>query len=253
VNLNTCEGGVVRARPADQRGSGGAIPASSLFFHVGFEDDAFPLILRYHYSRRVPSAVQFVGTFHLAGGLFGSRGECVAAVVFSIPGTRWGETVWELSRLVRVGGQRVPLTKLLALATARIRREGQIDLLVSFADWTQRHVGTVYQAAGWEYDGKREQTMDGLTVNGTFVPGRSRNSLWGTRSPDRLGVVLPTATIEPHYDDGKHLYWKALSASGRAKAARLGLRSRAYPKATVPDHPRPAVPTAKANEGKECL
>lgn len=223
------EDGVVRARPDNHRGSGGAIPASSLYFHCGASDDAAALVMRYHYSRRMPANIQFIGGLYTAGGLFGTRGDCEAAIIFTIPGTRWSEEVWELARLVRRDGVRVPLTKLISLAVGKIRRE--IDLLVSFADWTEGHIGTVYQAAGWFYDGQRERRMDGLIVDGEFVPGRSCNARWSTRSPERLAAILPKASIEAHFDDGKHLYWRPLSPSGKRKAQRLGLRARPYPKA----------------------
>lgn len=200
--------------------NGGAIPASSLFFRVGNDDDAKAMVLKHHYSRRWPANVQFVGSLHLPGGLFGNRGECVAAVCFSIPPTRWSEPVLELSRLVR-GDSRVPLSLLVGLSVRRLRNT-EWDLLVSFADQTQNHKGGVYRACNWNYSGMREPQMDGVIVNGEFVPGRSANSAWGTRSPSRL---LERHGIEavPHFDHGKHLYWIATRESGNEKAKRLGL------------------------------
>jgi len=115
---------------------------------------------------------------------------------------------------------------------------------VSFADWTERHHGGIYQAAGWQYAGMRERRMDGLIVNGQFKSGRSCNHAWGTRSPERLRAVLPSADIEPHYDEGKHLYWRALTVAGKTRAKRLGLDSLPYPKpdnaACPSDAPAPA-------------
>lgn len=211
----------MRSAPGDQSGGGGAIPASSLHFRTGRRQEAEALVLAHHYSRRVPSNVQMVGSLHLDGGLFGGDGECVAAAFFSIPPTRWSEPVLELSRLVR-GDARVPLTFLIARCVAQLKKMGA-DLLVSFADKTQRHEGYVYRASNWQYAGCRERVMDGLVINGAFHPGRSCNSIYGTRSPEKLRQLLPNKTIEPHYDDGKHLYWLALGSRGRDKAVRLGL------------------------------
>ena len=213
------------------------IPAEKLHFRSGTSDEANALIMQFHYSKRVPSNVQFVGTFHFAGGLFGDYGEAVAAVCFSIPATRWSEPVWELSRLVRRDECRVPLTRLISLACKQAAKNGQ-DLLVSFADAQQGHHGGVYQASGWNYDGQRERAMDGLIINGAFVPGRSCNSIYGTRSPDKLRAQKPGWAIEPHYDIGKHLYWRALNKKGEAKADRLELKRTSYPK---PNHPTPCV------------
>jgi hypothetical protein len=223
-----CADSVTGSTPTDHVGRGGSIPASALFFHIGKTVEAESLVHKYHYSRRVPASVQFVGTLHTVGGLFGSCGDAVAAAFFSIPPTRWSEPVLELSRLVRVDGTRPPLTMLISKCCKALARKG-FDLIVSFADQQQGHVGTVYQAAGWNYNGQRNSRMDGVMVDGVFVPGRSCNSTWGTQSPDKLRSIVK-ADIEAHYDEGKHLYWKALSRSGMEKASRLGLESRPYPK-----------------------
>lgn len=221
---------VTECTPPCHGGRGGSIPASALHFCTGQDVEAAALVKTYHYSRRTPSNIQFIGTLHLPGGLFGDFGEAVAAIYFGIPPTRWGEPVLELTRLVRKEGIRVPLTLLIRLACQRLKADNH-DLLVSFADAGEGHHGGVYQAAGWNYHGQRERAMDGLLVNGRFVPGRSCNSTWGTRSPDRLRERFPAWKIEPHYDIGKHLYWRALGKKGEAKAARLELKRNAYPKA----------------------
>ena len=228
--MDTRDDSVVRSTLPDQGGSGGAIPASSLFFHIGETADAMHLVSAYHYSHRPPSNVQFVGSLHTKGGLFQDKGPMVAAAFFSIPPTRWSEPVLELSRLVRLPTVRIPLTMLIRLCCTSLRQKGN-DLLVSFADRTQGHEGYVYQAANWNYDGCRECRMDGLVVNGDFVPGRSCNRTWGTRSPTKLREQYPRWSIFPHYDNGKHLYWKTLNEAGQHKAERLNLYRRPYPKA----------------------
>jgi hypothetical protein len=187
------------------------------------------LVRRFHYSHRPPANVQQVVTAHVAGGLFGNHGPCVGACYFSIPPTRWSEEVYELSRLVRHEDYRFPISALVGFATRRIR--GAIDLVVSFADWSQGHMGTIYQACSWNYGGLRKCRMDGVTVEGRFVPGRSANSIYGTQSPTKLSSQLGV-DVEGHWDEGKRLYWKAFSPSGSAKAKRLGLEKRAPPKKT---------------------
>jgi len=197
---------------------------------VGHVEEAERLVKRFHYSRRMPSNIQCVATWHREGGLFGDFGEAYAACIFSIPPTRWSEDLLELARLVRHPDAQCSLTGLIASAAKFINRTKQADLLVSFADATQGHHGGIYQAASWNYDGQRDAVMDGLIVDGAFVSGRSCNSRWGTRSPEKLRGVLKHSVIEPHYDAGKHLYWKALSRSGAKKAERLGLKAMPYPK-----------------------
>lgn len=206
---------------------------SELTFNFGRTDQARALVCAFHYSHRFPANVQAVGTLHRDGGLFGGDGEAVAACVFTIPPTRWAEPLLELARLVRNESVRPQLSSLIAQTCNQIKRRKLANLLVSFADWTQGHHGGIYQAASWNYAGKRNRVMDGLLVDGQFVPGRSCNSAWGTRSPSKLAEILPNKRIEPHYDEGKHLYWRALTRIGRLQASRLGLDNLPYPKPTL--------------------
>ena len=108
--MTICMDSVVTARRATQPASGGAIPASMLHFRAGQWVDARALVKRFHYSGRFPNSIKFIGTLHLAGGLFGDFGEAVAACVFTVPPTRWREEVLELSRLVRREDARVAAT-----------------------------------------------------------------------------------------------------------------------------------------------
>ena len=199
----------------------GAMPVSALHFRTGRREEAEAMVLRYHYSRRVPSNVQMVGSLHLDGGLFGGDGPMVAAAFWSIPPTRWAEPVLELTRLVR-GDARVPLTFLVSRCAKALKEQGA-DLLVSFADRTQGHDGYVYRAANWRYAGCRERANDGMVIDGAFYPGRTCNRLFGTRSLDKLRGMFPHKTIEAHYDEGKHCFWLPLGTKGEAKARRLGL------------------------------
>lgn len=199
-------------------------------FRIGDFDAAATLVEEFHYSRRMAGNVQLVGTWHDDGGLFGDYGPALAAVVFSVPPTRWSEAVWELSRLVRRDDVNVSLSKLISQATSFIKRSAMTDLLVSFADFTQGHHGGIYQACSWNFDGRRNRSNDGCMINGTFVPGRSLNSKYGTRSPEKLRILLPGETIEPHFDEGKFLYWRALNRRGEKQALRIGLDKKPYPK-----------------------
>ena len=224
--MNNCADSVRRSTFADQAKSGGAIPASALHFNTWQKEDAEWLVLNYHYSRRIPKAVRFIGTLHEPGGLFGDCGRAVAACFFSSPPTRWNEPVLELTRLVRAD-RKVPLSFLVSMCCRHLKRDGA-DLLVSFADTTQGHEGYIYQACGWRYHGKNKPAMDGVVVNGKFIPGRTANARWGTRSPEKLASIGVDA--QPHYDMGKHLYWKPLGTRGKRKANRLKLQSINYPK-----------------------
>lgn len=199
-------------------------------FAVGRKDEADCLVVGHHYSKRPPANVQVVGTWHEDGGLFGDRGDAVAACYFCIPPTRWSESILELARLVRHPAMQAPISRLISKTVDHVKFSRAADLVVSFADWTQGHHGGVYQAAGWNYDGQRDRQMDGVLLDGAFIPGRSCNSRWGTRSPDKLRLIMPRRDVQPHYDEGKHLYWRSLNRHGAKQAERLGLKALPFPK-----------------------
>lgn len=229
--IEQCAGSADSGTAGIQPARGGANPTPALFFEMGKADDARDLVIRHHYSHRFPENLRFVGTLHKSGGLFGNLGTAVAACVFVTPPTRWAEPVLELSRLVRHDEFPVPLTRLISLSCLYVNRKKVCNLVVSFADWTQGHHGGVYQAASWNYNGQRDSQNDGLIIDGVFWPGRSCGQRWGTRSTDKIRKILgPHHTVEPHFDNGKHLYWKALNREGELQARRLGLESTAYPK-----------------------
>ena len=211
------------------------LESKTLFFRLNQADESNALVKQFHYSGRHPSNVVLVGSFHLQGGLFGDLGEAVAAVFFSIPPSKWKESVIELSRLVRKDSCKMELSRLISIACKHLKMKGH-DLVVSFADPTFGHHGGVYQSCSWNYHGRRCRSIDGLIIDGNFVPGRTCNHVYGTRSAAKLSQTLSGHTIEPHYDQGKHLYWRALNRSGEKKAARLGLQKSAYPKPEVHTH-----------------
>jgi hypothetical protein len=218
------------------------------FFLTGADpDELWPLVRQHHYSRRMPGNIQHCYVIRSPGGLFGDKGEPIAGAIFSIPGTRWTEDLIELTRLVRRPDCDVPMSKLISFSChwLKIARH---PLVISFADRTQGHHGGVYQAAGWQYDGCRDKAMDGLLIDGVFKPGRSCNSAYGTRSPSKLQERFPSKVIEPHFDEGKHLYWKPLMVAGRSKARRLGLKAEPYPKPNAAGSMDEPVPTGASVE-----
>ncbi len=115
-----------------------------------------------------------------------------------------------------------------------IRAAKLVDLVVSFADSTQSHHGGVYQAGSWNYHGFRKPRRTGLYVGDRYLPCRTAFDVYGSELPDKIRQIVPDGTrIEEVIDDGKYLYWRALSKNGRARAKRLGLASNAYPKPAV--------------------
>ena len=185
------------------------------------------LVKKFHYSGYVPSNIQYCTTLI-------QNENAVASVYYSIPATRWSENVLELCRLVRDENvyPKPILTQLISESIRFIKKDKKFDLLISFADSTHNHHGGVYQAASWNYHVLRKSSHDGFIINGEFVPRRTCNHRWGTSSRTRLlDILIPLGySCEPHFDNGKHLYWKSLDNNGKRKAERLNLKSNQYPK-----------------------
>lgn len=190
--------------------------------------EADNLVIEYHYSHYIPSNIQFC-TSLLREGAF------IASVFYSIPATRWSEVgILELCRLVRDEGV-IPkpiLTSLISHSIKEIKQSKKFDLLVSFADSTHQHHGGIYQASSWNYYTLRRPSHDGFIIEGKFIPRRTCNHRWGTSSRVKLPEILSKQGIDciPHFDEGKYLYWKALTKGGELKANRLGLEKNPYPK-----------------------
>lgn len=202
--------------------------AQDLFPRSDASDEARALVVEHHYSGKWPNAPVFVVTWHAAGGIFGDRGEALAAAVFNRAGV-WKESTLELARLVRVPDCRRPLTALLALALREIRRQKLDSLVVSYADPAAGHHGGIYQAASWSYGGEGATGESVWIVDGVEFNRRSIQDRFGTSSVEKVKARLGSR-LQFRKCDPKLLYWKALNRAGRAKADRLGLQSYPYPK-----------------------
>ena len=98
------------------------------------------LILEHHYSH------SFHPAFVIMGCALTPDGECIAACCFRTPPAKWKIPVLELARLVRKGGVGLPLTWLISQTVKAVREHARYNLLISNADATHEHHGSVYQA-----------------------------------------------------------------------------------------------------------
>ncbi len=106
-------------------------------------------LVKQHYLHEWPNDVQ------LAFGLK-RRGKLLGVITYSTVvkemKARFGDQVWELSRLIIV--DRVPTNAESYFIGATIRyikrHYGSLERLISFADPKYGHQGTVYRAANWK-------------------------------------------------------------------------------------------------------
>jgi len=223
-------------------------------FSIGERKSARDLILKYHYSGRCHNNPIMVGSLHLNGGLYGDKGEMVAACMFGLSNNNtWAVKkvyVIELVRLVRKEGIKAPLSWLISKTVKALKQKGGYDIAISYADATQEHHGGVYQACSWNFHTYRDPGEDGLVIDGVFVPRRSVSTRYGTYSKGKLGKMFDEVKNTPgvlafcgevetvesvkwteHIDKGKYLYWISLNKKGKHIATKeLGFHCNEYPK-----------------------
>ena len=110
--------------------------------------------LHYHYSKSVP--VHPIGY-----NVYNDAGEWCGVIIYSAGATPNigspynipGGGVLELTR-VALNGKQEQTSKAVSLSLKQIKKDvPQCRLIVSYADCDQHHLGTIYQATNWIYEG----------------------------------------------------------------------------------------------------
>ena len=137
------------------------------------------------------------------------RGDCLAL-------TR----LWLADQLATNAASRV-----LGIIVRSLRRHTEIKFLLSYADPSQGHVGTIYQAAGWLYTGLSQPTPLYDIGDGRARHSRSFSQVYGTRSARHFakeGVSVSQVPVS-----AKHRYVRFLD---QRWADRLRVPVLPYPK-----------------------
>ena len=147
----------------------------------------------FHYSRSIPANP-------VGYSVFNGKNEWCRVVIFAVGATphiaspynlRQGEVI-ELVR-VALNGKQGSTSQCVSVALRLIRRDIPLArLVVSYADIDQEHVGTIYQASNWYYEGKKgEDTKSGYIINGKKTHNKSVHS---------LGLRQTLAEVRKHLD-----------------------------------------------------
>jgi len=121
--------------------------------------DAEPFIIGIHYAHRWPS-------ISFAYGLF-DQGELIGVVTFGTPpsaplrigiaGKEYASSVLELNRLCLKYNRKNEASYLISNAIKKLPKN---KIIISFADTSQGHVGTVYKASNFLYCGLSAKRTD---------------------------------------------------------------------------------------------
>jgi hypothetical protein len=149
----------------------------------------------------------------------------------------FGLSVTEGCELTRVAlsGHCAPVSRIIKIALKFLRDNSPgLRLIVSFADPSHGHHGGIYQAGGWIYTGKQQDSVEWLAPDGKVWHGRMVKAKgWTTCHGVRRKTWRPdqcTKVTKP----GKHRYLMPLDPEMRAKILPL---AQPYPK-----RPKQATP-----------
>jgi hypothetical protein len=192
------------------------------------------IITENHYSRTMPCCELALG-FYIEQVLncvivFGQS--ATARMAKSLPSPNY----WELVRLFSFdwGGKNIE-SYCIGKALRYIEQNYDKDVIVSFADPSQGHVGGIYQATNWLYCGVTDQT-GGYTyfIDGKWQHPRSTVARYGTREHKKILEIDPT--IQFKRIPRKHRY--IFLFGSRAKRKQLLSRHKypilPYPKNITP-------------------
>ncbi|MDO7888245.1 Mom family adenine methylcarbamoylation protein [Hymenobacter cheonanensis] len=198
-------------------------------------------------ERASPAAISYACQhFHYAGrshylfvgyNAYNDKGEWCGVVCFARGAINcakeFGLANGEAAELVRVAlnGKQAATSQVVMAAVRQFAREAPlVQVLVSYADKNQGHVGTIYQATNWLYVGqttKRSQWQQPIT--GELVHARNVTRT-GTKRRADSGQLVRThrqADLVEIRQQGKHKYLYPLTAAMRRQ---LTPHAQRYPK-----------------------
>ena len=220
MSKSTGAGGVAAARSANQRAGGGATPTPAL---QDLKVVPVPLGV----------AKEFIARGHYLGSAAG--GTQVALGVFvgkSLMGVvTFGVGPMNAHRLVRGADRRDGLTlsrmclsgglptnsasRVLGVICRAFRRHTSLRFLLSYADPSRGHVGTIYQGAGWTYTGLSEAMPLYDVGDGVLRHSRSLSHALGTHSMKYFAEKGVPIRVVPQ--ESKHRYVLFLDPSWRER------------------------------------
>lgn len=197
-------------KPLALQDDGGSNPTSSLQFFRCDLKNVSDFIKKHHYSHTHPGGIDFSFglTYNdiLAGAcVFGyMAGNPKYAIIKGVDPHKFRE----LMRLVLL--DEVPKnseSKFIAWCLRYLKKNTDLEAIVSFADPKFNHTGTVYKASNWFYAGKQKPDRPRLIINGEEVHPRSSVNRFGTSSIPKLrnmGLTVETQVREPKH---KYIYY----------------------------------------------
>jgi hypothetical protein len=157
------------------------------------------------------------------GAVIFSRGACPSY------GTKFGLDQTKVCELTRVAlnSHITPVSKILSIAIKMLKKSNKgLRLIVSYADQNQGHLGSIYQAGNWLYQGNASQRDAYWIINGKRIHNRSVSQKYNTAS---MGWIQNNIDKNAHKlkEKLKHKYLMPLDKDMMSKIKPL---AQSYPK-----------------------
>jgi hypothetical protein len=228
-------GSVAVARPESIRAGGGAIPTpalQSLAVRPISHRAAKGLLVRNHYLHTMPggtrlafgvfSGDRLMGTVTLGVGPFNAHR--------LVSGATHGDCICLTRLWLDDGLPKNSESRVLAVILRSLVRNTTLKFVVTYADPTAGHLGTIYQAGGWFYTGVSGPSVLYDLGDGVGRHSRTFGHALGTRS---LRYLRRQGTqVSPIERPGKHRYLYFLD---KAWSDKLNVPVRPYPKSNALD------------------
>lgn len=143
----------------------------------------------FHYSKSVP-AVQY------GYNVYNDNDEWCGAILYgggannNMPKS-FGKNAGEVLELVRVAlnGKQETTSKAVAMSLKQLHKDNPLcQIVVSYADHRQKHLGTIYQATNWIYIGKTITSDTQYFYKGKWTHERTINA---QKNKEQLKATLP--------------------------------------------------------------
>ena len=223
-------GSVAVAQPESIRARGGAIPTpalQSLTVRPISHRAAKELLVRNHYLHTMPGGTRLafgvflgqrsLGALALSVGAFNSRR--------LVSGATHGDCICLTRLWLDDGLPKNSESRVLAVILRSLGRDTSVKFVVTYADPSAGHLGTIYQAGGWLYTGISEPSVLYDLGDGVGRHSRTLGHALGTRS---LRYLRRHGTrVSPIERPGKHRYLYFLD---KAWSDKLNAPVQPYPK-----------------------
>ena len=180
----------------------------------------------FHYSQKIPpSKLVKYGVWE--NGLF------IGAIIFGDStnfniGSPYGLNYTEVCELERVAltTHTHPVTQILSKSLKLLHKSNpNLQLVVSYADTNQGHLGIIYQANNWIYVGKRPSRYLYI-INGERLHGRTVHDRYGRSDLEYIRKNIDKEARTERIN-GKHKYIYPLTKTAKKKFSHL---AKPYPK-----------------------